>query len=117
MGQLQTYLWAESMPMVFILILVALIETIAIALFFAMRSRNHSFLWLANPMSLFPVMAFFVVCTKSEAGCWLLLWTTVIVGLLLCLVPYMYTSSEGFRKWVNNDNEERNSKVEEAVGG
>lgn len=117
MGQLQTYLWAESIPMVVILIFFALVEAITIALFFAMRNRKGYFLWLANPMGLFPVMALLVVCTKTEAGCWLLLWTTVIVGLLLCLVPYMYRSSEGVRKWVNNDNEERNCKAEEAVGG
>ena len=117
MGQLQSYLWAESMPMVVILIFVALVEAITIALFFAMRNRKGSFLLLANPMCMFPVLAILVVCTKTEAGCWLLLWTTVIVGLILCLVPYMYTSSEGFRKWVKNDNAEGNCKVEEAVGG
>ena len=117
MGQLQSYLWAESMPMVVILIFVALVEAITIALFFSIRNRKGYFLWLANPMGLFPILAILVVCTKTEAGCWLLLWTTVIVGLLLCLVPSMYRSSEGFRKWVNNDNEERNIKAEKVVGG
>lgn len=34
MGQLQSYLWAESLPMVVILIFVALVEAITIALFF-----------------------------------------------------------------------------------
>ena len=117
MGQLQTYLWAENMPMVFIFIVVALVETITIALFFAVRNRNHSFLWLANPICLFPVLALLVLCTKTEIGCWLLFWITVSVELLFCLVPYIYKSSEGFRKWVNNDNKERNCKAEEAVGG
>lgn len=117
MGQLQSYLWAESMPIVFILILVALVETITIVLFFANRNRNRSYLWLANPMVMFPFMALLVLCTKTEAGCWLLLWTTVSVELLFFLVLYMYSSSEGFRKWFNNDNEERNIKAEETVGG
>ena len=117
MGQLQSYLWAESMPMVVILIFVALVEAITIALFFAIRNRKDSFLWFLNPMKQFPILAILVICTKTEAGCWLLLWTTVSVGLLFCLVPYMYMSSEGFRKWVKNDSEEGNLKVEESVGG
>lgn len=117
MGQLHSYLWAESLPMVVILIFVALVEAITIALFFSIRNRKNSFLWLLNPICQLPVLAFFMFCTKTEAGCWLLLWITVIVGLLLCLVPYMYTSSEGFKKWVKNDSEEGNIKAEEAVGG
>ena len=107
MEQLHSYLWTESFPLVYVLAFVTMIETGVFAFVIANRFLKKSILsWFINPLPL-PFLFFLIVMVaKTTVGCTLLLGTTITIYALFLMIIHFYVSSEKFRNWFDNKQQE-----------
>lgn len=88
MENLHSFLWTESVPMTFIVMIIIIIEIGGVVITIAqMRKKPDLMYWYLNPISLVFLLGPMILLSKTEIGCWML------VGFMLSFILVFLTVS------------------------
>ena len=107
MEQIHASLWTMSFPMVYLIAFVLTIQLMALGLFFTRRSRKESILWwVLLPLFLVLLFSLPILVCKTVVGCTLVFGAVCTLAILFLMTPHFYRSSERFRNWFDNKQQE-----------
>ena len=91
MESLHSFLWTESVPMAFIVMIIIIIEIGGVVGTIAqMRKKPDLMYWYLNPISLMFLLGPMILLSKTEIGCWVLvgfMLSFILVFLTVCFSP------------------------------
>lgn len=91
MESLHSFLWTESVPMAFIVMIIIIIEIGGVVGTIAqIRKKTDLMYWYLNPIYLMFLLGPMILLSKTEIGCWALvgfMLSFILVFLTVCFSP------------------------------
>ena len=89
MENLHSFLWTESVPMTFIVMIIIIIEIGGVVITIAqMRKKPDLMYWYLNPISLVFLLGPMILLSKTEIGCWMLVGFMLSFILVFLIVSF-----------------------------